>query len=75
MMLRHHTVYEYSSYRSGTCTLVYCDFVIMTQNNSGIYREQMIHRKLTNRPKSSMIYTPIDHKNDVIECSKLKWNH
>ena len=22
-----------------------------------------------------MVYTLIDHRNDVIECSKLKWNH
>ena len=32
---------------------------------------------LTNRPQSSMVYTLIDHtrRNDVIKCSKLKWNH
>ena len=22
-----------------------------------------------------MVYTLIDHRNDVIKCSKLKWNH
>ena len=22
-----------------------------------------------------MVYTLIDHTNDVIKCSKLKWNH
>ena len=22
-----------------------------------------------------MVYTFIDHRNDVIKCSKLKWNH
>ena len=64
-----------NTHRSGTCTLVYCDFVIMTQNNRGIYREEIILRKLRNRPKFSMIYTPIDHRNDLIKCSKLKWNH
>ena len=31
--------------------------------------------QLTKRPQFSMVYTPIDHRNDVIECSKLKWNH
>ena len=30
---------------------------------------------LTNRPQFSMVYTLIDHKNDVIKCSKLRWNH
>ena len=32
---------------------------------------------LTNRPQSSMVYTLIDHtrRNDVMKCSKLKWNH
>ena len=30
---------------------------------------------LTNRPQFSMVYTLIDHKNDIIKCSKLKWNH
>ena len=30
---------------------------------------------LTNRPQFSMAYTVIDHRNDVIKCSKLKWNH
>ena len=22
-----------------------------------------------------MVYTLIDHRNDLIKCSKLKWNH
>ena len=30
---------------------------------------------LTNRPQFFMLYTLIDHRNDVIKCSKLKWNH
>ena len=30
---------------------------------------------LTNRPQFPMVYTLIDHRNDVIKCSKLKWNH
>ena len=30
---------------------------------------------LTNRPQFSMVYTLINHRNDVIKCSKLKWNH
>ncbi len=30
---------------------------------------------LTNRPHFSMVYTLIDHRNDVRKCSKLKWNH
>ena len=30
---------------------------------------------LTNRPQFSMVYTLIDHRNDVIKCSKFKWNH
>ena len=30
---------------------------------------------LTNRPQFSMVYTLIDHRIDVIKCSKLKWNH
>ena len=30
-------------------------------------------KHLTNRPQFSMVY--IDHRNDVIKCSKLKWNH
>ena len=30
---------------------------------------------LTNRPQFFMVYTLIDHGNDVIKCSKLKWNH
>ena len=30
---------------------------------------------LTNRPQFSMVYTLTDHKNDVIKCSKPKWNH
>ena len=25
--------------------------------------------------KFPMVYTLIDHRNDVIKCSKLKWNH
>ena len=36
---------------------------------------KMIHRKLTNRPQFSMVYTLINHRNDVIKCLKLKWNH
>ena len=28
---------------------------------------------LTNGLKFSMVYTLIDHRNDVIKCSKLKW--
>ena len=31
--------------------------------------------KLTNRPQFSMVHTLIDQRNDVIKCSKLKWNH
>ena len=31
--------------------------------------------KLTNRPQFSTVYTLRDHRNDVIKCSKLKWNH
>ena len=30
---------------------------------------------LTNRPQFSIVYTLIDHRNDIIKCSKLKWNH
>ena len=30
---------------------------------------------LTNWLQFSMVYTLIDHRNDVIKCSKLKWNH
>ena len=30
---------------------------------------------LTNRPQFPMVYTLIDHRNDIIKCSKLKWNH
>ena len=30
---------------------------------------------LTNRPQFSMVYTLIDHINDVIKCPKVKWNH
>ena len=30
---------------------------------------------LTNRLQFSMVFTLIDHRNDVIKCSKLKWNH
>ena len=22
-----------------------------------------------------MVYTFVDHRNDIIKCSKLKWNH
>ena len=40
---------------------------ILNQIINGIY--------LTNRPQFSMVYTLIDHINDVIKCSKLKWNH
>ena len=32
-------------------------------------------KHLTNRPQFSMVNTLIDHRNDVITCSKLKWNH
>ena len=32
-------------------------------------------KHLTNRPQFSMVNTLIDHRNDVIKCSKLKWNH
>ena len=31
--------------------------------------------ELTNRPQFSMVYTLIDHRNEVIKCSRLKWNH
>ena len=30
---------------------------------------------LTNRLQFSIVYTLTDHRNDVIKCSKLKWNH
>ena len=30
---------------------------------------------LTNRPQFSLVYILIDRRNDVIKCSKLKWNH
>ena len=30
---------------------------------------------LTNQPQFSMVYPLIDHRNDVIKCSKLTWNH
>jgi len=30
---------------------------------------------LTNRPQFSVVYTLIDYRNEVIKCSKLKWNH
>ena len=30
---------------------------------------------LTNRPQFCMVYTLIDHRIDVIQCSKLKRNH
>ena len=30
---------------------------------------------LANRPQFSMVYTLIDHRNNVIKCSKVKWNH
>ena len=30
---------------------------------------------LTNRPQFSMVYILIDHRNDVMKCSKLKWNY
>ena len=30
---------------------------------------------LTNRPQFSIVYTLIDHRNDIIKYSKLKWNH
>ena len=30
---------------------------------------------ITNRPQFFKVYTVIDHRNDVIKCSKLKWNH
>ena len=30
---------------------------------------------LTNRPHFSMVYTLIDHRKDLIKCSKLNWNH
>ena len=29
---------------------------------------------LTNRLQFSMVFTLIDRRNDVIKCSKLKWN-
>ena len=38
-----------------------------------IYSVWIYH--LTNGPQFSMVYTLIDHRNDVIKCSKLKWNH
>ena len=36
---------------------------------------QISQKNLTNRPQFFMVYTLIDHGNDVIKCSKLKWNH
>ena len=30
---------------------------------------------LTYRPQFSMVYFLIDHRNDVIKSSKLKWDH
>ena len=30
---------------------------------------------LINRPQFSMVYTLTDHRNDVIKCSKFKWNN
>ena len=31
--------------------------------------------ELTNRPDCFMVCTLIDHRNDAIKCSKLKWNY
>ena len=31
--------------------------------------------KLTHEPQFYMVYTVIDHRNELIKCSKLKWNH
>ena len=33
------------------------------------------HMCLTNQSQFSMVSTLRDHRNDVIKCSKLKWNH
>ena len=30
---------------------------------------------LTNQPQFSKVYTLMDHRNDIIKCSKLKGNH
>ena len=39
------------------------------------WRQLYRHRKKKGQPPFSMICTRIEHRNDVIKCSKLKWNH
>ena len=50
-------------------------FNLLAKSNSIIFPSK---RKFNKRPQFSMVYTLIDHRNDVIECSKLKcgeWFH
>ena len=39
------------------------------------WRQLYRHRKKKGQPQFSMICTRIEHRNNVIKCSKLKWNH
>ena len=53
-----------------------CSFLVL---GMGDYLQMMenktLKRHLTNRPHFAMVHTLIDHRNDVIKCSKLKKNH
>ena len=48
-----------------------------TNNKLHMYnwRQLYRHRKKKGQPQFSMVCTRIEHRNDVIKCSKLKWNH
>ena len=40
-----------------------------------LYIQELFHVYSTNRPDFFMVCTLIDHRNDAIKCSKLKWDH
>ena len=48
-----------------------------TNNKLHMYnwRQLYRHRKKKGQAQFSMVCTRIEHRNDVIKCSKLKWNH
>jgi len=62
--------HQFRLYSSTTATL--------GREESGRYKKSFRSSRevyLTNRPQFPMVYTLVDHRNDVIKCSKLKWNH
>ena len=46
--------------------------LLVLANNICLHEQEW---QLTNQSQFSIVYTVIDHRNDVIKCWKLKWNN